>query len=578
MDTELRTYSFGNRPPPAPMQMYPLPDSPTSSLHPIPTAHRSVFDKYKSLLVLMATCICAFFNQYQPVSPLIILFQTGILVFIHWTPNWWFRWLGTILVSLVLSLSMAQVFRDDDTSNWEWKSFGYIVGIDLGVGHAFFILAVIHNRLSIWSDSKGFLFTYATLLTTLYSIMGNFTPLGTLTNIGYAFYDWQSFVQVVSLFGLSSLTWILLTLATCIAHALVIDNQGTRESRRQFSKIFGVFLFLITWLYGSIRLLAPYMYQLAVEDTAIPNEDWLNAACVVIVGQEADAMEMTETLLAANPTVEFVMWTEAAKQVPYYDDRNMSNIYSWQEPRLSEFIKSVSNLSAAYNTTIAATYAVWASPYDVYDDSQYNDLIMIDPIAGDVGEYSKIHPVPIIEIGVIPGPGKYMLSGSTSNIGQFTAGICFDYDFPLFVRNSLSQEGAGGLLIQPANTWGFIGRWHGVSSSFRAIETGRYLARCGAQGPSGLWDPYGSTLAYQSRSDVGVVQFQIPVNPEKVWTVYQSFGFVFDFIVYAFAAIYFGFFFFSLCRPKTRQPETERRSSEQIDESSPINIRNSHQV
>lgn len=473
---------------------------------------------------------------------------------------------------------MAQVFRDDDTSNWEWKSFGYIVGIDLGVGHAFFILAVIHNRLSIWSDSKGFLFTYATLLTTLYSIMGNFTPLGTLTNIGYAFYDWQSFVQVVSLFGLSSLTWILLTLATCIAHALVIDNQGTRESRRQFSKIFGVFLFLITWLYGSIRLLAPYMYQLAVEDTAIPNEDWINAACVVIVGQEADAMEMTETLLAANPTVEFVMWTEAAKQVPYYDDRNMSNIYSWQEPRLSEFIKSVSNLSAAYNTTIAATYAVWASPYDVYDDSQYNDLIMIDPIAGDVGEYSKIHPVPIIEIGVIPGPGKYMLSGSTSNIGQFTAGICFDYDFPLFVRNSLSQEGAGGLLIQPANTWGFIGRWHGVSSSFRAIETGRYLARCGAQGPSGLWDPYGSTLAYQSRSDVGVVQFQIPVNPEKVWTVYQSIGFVFDFIVYAFATIYFGFFFFSLCRPKTQQPETERRRSEQIDESSPINIRNSHQV
>ena len=474
---------------------------------------------------------------------------------------------------------MAQVFRDDDTSDWDWRSFGYIVGIDLGIGHAFFLLGLIHNRLVSWSNSKVYIFTYPTLLTTVFSVIGNFTPIGTLTNIGYAFYDWQSFIQVVSLFGLSSLTWILLTLSVCIAHVFVIDRGvGHRESRRKFSKIFGVSLFVITWLYGSFRLLAPYMYQLTVEDTAVPENKWVNAACVTIVGNEADALDLTIELLASNPTVQFIMWTEAAKQVPYYDDRAITNIQSWQQPHLSDFIHNVSVVSKQYNTTIASTYAVWANPNDVYDDAQYNNLMMIDPVNGDVGEYSKLHPVPIIEIGVIAGTGQYMLSGEAYNIGGFSAGICFDYDFPLFVRNSMAQTGASGLMVQPANTWGFIGRWHGVSSSFRAIEMGTHLARCGSQGPSGLWDPYGSTLAYQSRSDNGVVLFQVPYNVERVWTVYSSFGFVFDFVVYAFAAIYLGMFLYSLCGRKNTPPGDERRTSSQIDEMSPINIRNSPEV
>ena len=585
MDEELRTYSFGNKPPPPPIQVYPSPPAASSSVELVDhdEHHKSVFDQYKSVLVLFATCICAFFNQYQPVSPLIILFQTGVLVYIHWTRNWWFRWLGTILVSFVLSFSMAQVFRTDDQSSaeWDWRSFGYIIAIDMGIGHGFFLLAVVHDRLVSWSSRKAFIFTYPTLLTTVYSIVGNFTPIGTLTNIGYAFYDWQSFIQVVSLFGVSFLTWIILVLAVCIAHALVIDrvDVAKRESRRKFSKIFGFSLFLFTWLYGSIRLLSPYMYQLSVQDTAFPASDWVNAACITVVGTDSDAIEMTESLLVSNPTIKLILWTEAAVRIPFFDDRTITDIQAWQEPRLTDLIRDVSRISSLFNTTIFATYATWAFPNDVYDQSQYNDLMVIDPLVGNVGEYTKIHPVPIIEVDVIPGPEKYMLSGTASSIGEFSAGICFDYDFPLFVRNSMAQTGAGGgLMVQPANTWGFIGRWHGISSSFRAIEMGTYLARCGSQGPSGLWDYYGNTLAYQSRSDSGVVEFQVPYNPERVWTVYSSFGFVFDFVVYAFAALYLGIFFYSFCRHKNRQSHQERRSSEQIDEMSPINIRNSPQV
>jgi|LauGreDrversion4_2_1035121.scaffolds.fasta_scaffold107226_2 apolipoprotein N-acyltransferase len=564
-EQELRTFSFGSKPPPVPFHVFP---ASSSSVITNPRATPSVLDRYKSILILFATCICGFFNQYQPVSPLIILFQTGILVFIHWTPRWLFRWLGTLIVSLVLSLSMAQVFRNDSTSDWDWTSFGYIVGIDMAVGHLFFLLAIIHNRLVSWSQSRVFIFTYPTLLTTVYSVMGIFTPLGTLTNIGYAFYDWQSFIQVVSLFGVSSLTWIILTLAVCVAHMLVID----RGPRRRFVKIFGASLFLINWLFGSIRLLAPYMFQLTIEDTAIPASDWVNAACVTVVGDSADPLQMTTTLLQADPTIQFVMWTEAANRIVFYDDRSIPNPQFWQEPRLTPFINQVTALSKLYNATIASTYAVWANPSDISDISLYNNVMMIDPIAGDIGEYSKVHPVPIIEVGVIPGPDKYMMPGTSTNIGSFTVGICFDFDFPLFVRDSLAQleHGAGGLMLQPANTWGFIGRWHGVSSSFRAIETGTYLARCGSQGPSGLWDYYGNTLAYQSRSDLGVVQFQVPLNPPRIWTVYSSFGFCFDFLVYAFAAIFLGMFFYSLCRPK-KEPRDDTRTSAQIDVKSPIN-------
>ena len=140
----------------------------------------------------------------------------------------------------------------------------------------------------------------------------------------------------------------------------------------------------------------------------------------------------------------------------------------------------------------------------------------------------------MVESQVVAGNDERMAAGTSTNLGSFNAAICFDFDYPEFVRSSVSS----GLLIQTANTWGIVGYFHGINSSFRAIENGAYLARCGSKGPSGLWDQYGNTLSYQPRSGADVVYFDVPNNPERLWTFYSVAGFVFDYFLYAFSAIY----------------------------------------
>jgi apolipoprotein N-acyltransferase len=473
---------------------------------------------------------------------------------------------------------MSQIFRLDggwgvyQDVSWDWSSWGYVILIEIAIAHVLLVFCWIHVRFAKRSTSRLIIFTFPILVSSVYSIVANYTPVGTQTSIGYALYDFQSFIQIVSLFGLCGLNFTILSISACIAHAFFIDsgndtvsrsrgnvngiwtlqNDDGRLNRKKFAISFGFGLFLANWLFGSIRLLAPYMYQKSVIDTAIPASGWINAACVVH-DTGSDTYEATVDLLERDPNTGFVLWSEVALDETYYDIVNSA--HSWQTPKLSKLTDKLKTLSNTYNTTIAATYAVWAKPDDYFDETVYNNIVFIDPWVGSIGAYSKAHPVPFLENDVVAVDND-MLVGDSVTIGNFTVGICFDFDFPSFVRSGMNQNGGGGgLLIQTANTWGIVGRYHGISSSFRAIENGAYLVRCGSNGPSGLWDYYGSTLAYQSRADSGIMQFQIPHNPDRVWTVYNSFGFVFDYIIYAFAVGYLVAFGFSYRKqhPATNQ-------------------------
>ena len=549
-------YSFGNQPPPLPVYVYPPDqggDAPNrvSSQEALvsPTERRRWWrgKRFKTLFLLITTFICGAFNQFQPVSPLVFLFYASFLSFVHVCDSNLVRWLGTLAIACGMSLSMSQIFRLDDGwagSYWDWTSWGYVVGIEIVISHLLLLISIMHVTLARRRpEEKLIIFCFPTLVACIYSIIANFTPAGTQTSIGYGLYDFQSFIQIVSLFGLTGLNFIILTVASCIAHAMVIDTECGRSN---FSRKLGIGIFLINWLFGSIRLLSPYMYQLSVDDTAIPSSGWVNAACVVHE-TGSDAFNATAELLARDPYTGLVLWSEVAMDIPYYDI-----LYSqkdWQIPLLSDFTWNLTQLSSQYNVTIGATYTTWAKPYDFFDTTQYNDLMVVDPVRGVLGTYSKSHPVPIIESDVVAVDDE-MLVGESSTIGKFAAGICFDFDFPYFIRSGIRKEGAGGLLIQTANTWGIVGRFHGISSSFRAIENGAYLVRCGSNGPSGLWDHYGNTLAYQSRADDGVMQFQIPKDPERVWTVYNSFGFAFDYLLYAIGIGYIGILVLTFWKPK----------------------------
>jgi apolipoprotein N-acyltransferase len=76
--------------------------------------------------------------------------------------------------------------------------------------------------------------------------------------------------------------------------------------------------------------------------------------------------------------------------------------------------------------------------------------------------------------------------------GRMATAICFDADFPEFMRQA-GQDRAD-LLVVPANEWREVKDVHVQMAVFRAIEYGVSLVRPAASGLSSAVDPWGRVL------------------------------------------------------------------------------------
>ena len=512
-----------------------VPVDPAASVVPKPTLR-----SWKVKLALLLVCFaCAIFTQYQSVAPCLFIFHATYLSLIHIEKSFWKAYLASLFLSFGLALSMSQVFRSDtsNATSWDWFSAGICLGIQVGVMHAFFLFALIHKRLASISSKKFLVICYPVLVTTAYTIASLYTPIASQASMAYALSEWLSFVQIVSVFGLSGLNFVIVLTSACIAHYYVIDEWNERKN---FASRLGFFVFILTWLFGSFRLAAPFIYQRGVEEITVPTSKLVKGACITGDGQSDVVLDATTKLLTEQPDTKFVVWSEAAGGT-VYDDTAGGVWKASQVPRLSNLLTAVTSLAKTTNATILMTYLTWAYPNDVNDAHVFNKLTAVS--ANDKKTYTKRFPVPVIENDVIAGDND-LLTVTTSPVGGFNAAICYDLDHPGFVRSGMSS----GLLVQSANTWGIVGHFHAISSSFRAIENGAFLLRCGSNGPSGLYDPYGQSLLYDVRKDAGVMTFHLPQSPERLWTFYSNAGFVIDYVLFVAAGFFILLFVMSFKR------------------------------
>ena len=488
--------------------------------------------KLKAGVVLLCFT-CSIFTQYQSVAPCLFAFHALYLTLVYIERKRWLIWAESAFIGFGLTLSMSQIFRPAGETGWDWTSFGIVLGLQTLVIHLFLLMAIVHCRLSRSPMKRNFMvLCYPTLVCCAYAVVALYTPLASQASMAYALSEWSSFIQVVSVFGLSGLNMVIVTTAVCVTHYFVIDVGNYK--RRFFSARLGVAVFTLTWLFGSFRLAAPWMYQRAIEETALAGPEWVDAACIVR-SDSADAKRMiplTGETLESSPNLTFIIWSETASY-SYYDDLGRPMTEDWQKPVLSSLINQTSSLASTYNATLGITYTTWANP-DIVDELEvYSKLTFIDNQGAVIGDYSKRYPVPVIEADVVGGGGQLGLV-TNSSIGDFNDAICYDLDRPEFIRSGAST----GILVQSANTWGIVGHFHAISSSFRAIENGMYLIRCGSNGPSGVVDPYGSALMHQERKDTDVLYFQVPKNPPRLWTFYSHAGFIFDYVLFALCVVY----------------------------------------
>jgi apolipoprotein N-acyltransferase len=169
-----------------------------------------------------------------------------------------------------------------------------------------------------------------------------------------------------------------------------------------------------------------------------------------------------------------------------------------------------------------------------------NSALVLDPALSVVARHDKTHLVPFGEyvplglpiekivsgVGVFsPGdnlrPAVFEHDGKTVKIGTL---ICFEGIFPEISR-SFAANGAN-LLVSITND-----AWFGPTSApyqhlymyvFRAIETGRYVARAANTGVSGYLDPYGRVFARTRLFTEDSVSAEIPLLEKN--TIYTRIG------------------------------------------------------
>jgi apolipoprotein N-acyltransferase len=150
-----------------------------------------------------------------------------------------------------------------------------------------------------------------------------------------------------------------------------------------------------------------------------------------------------------------------------------------------------------------------------------NKLVLIDPTGRTAISYLKSHPVPGWEAGIMRrGDGRLPVAATPA--GRMAAAICYDGDFPEFIRQA--ADGAADLLILPVNDWKPIRIAHFQMHAFRAIETGIPIVRAAASGISGAFDPWGRVLGFTdffARGDRSLT-VQLPVG--GVRTLYARIG------------------------------------------------------
>ena len=150
-----------------------------------------------------------------------------------------------------------------------------------------------------------------------------------------------------------------------------------------------------------------------------------------------------------------------------------------------------------------------------------NKVVLVDPSGQIVMSHLKNRPVAGWEASIMRRGHEGIPVVSTA-IGRISAAICFEADFPDFIRQAGRAD--ADLLIVPANDWKSIKDIHVRMHVFRAIENGVPIVRAAASGLSVAVDPWGRVLSMSDFYAAGdrTMTAQVPVG--RIRTLYARSG------------------------------------------------------
>ena len=150
-----------------------------------------------------------------------------------------------------------------------------------------------------------------------------------------------------------------------------------------------------------------------------------------------------------------------------------------------------------------------------------NKLVLIDPSGAILLSHVKTRPVPGWEAGLMRrGEGPLPIVATPE--GRIAAAICYEADFPGFMRRAGREQVDIGIVV--VNDWRAVKESHLQMHAFRAIENGMAIVRPAASGISAAFDPWGRVLGVADFFTSGDRTMVAQVPAQSVRTLYSRIG------------------------------------------------------
>jgi len=414
---------------------------------------------------------------------------------------------------------------------WEWAYRGMAplptpvrLGMEVGVSTGVALCFVLHRWVESRSESFWTTLALPCGLVAFEFASARLSPGGTWGSFAYSFIDDLAIVQVVSLFGWTSLTFLVAWMAASLSWA---GNE--RVSRRRFVLAAGTvgFVTALVVIYGSLRIesrdlptsrakiaciVAPSTFsQDRVNDVWAYTRGVQASESSRLNAQERIHESLQEHLAAtrqqADRGAEFVFWPEVSASI------TMAEYDAW--------IEAVSDLSVSEGIFVGVGLMVFRP---IEQLPSINKYLLIDPDGQIDMDFIKATRPP--GAGHVIGDGR--LPAIETPLGTTTAAICFDLDFPQLIGQAGRMD--ADVLLAPSNDWREAAPTHAVMARMRAIEQGVTLVRPTRDGITVISDPFGqvNTLMKLDDGQTGSVLAQVSI--ESVSTLYGRIGDLFSWL------------------------------------------------
>lgn len=364
-------------------------------------------------------------------------------------------------------------------------------------------------------------------------IVGFSKLTGTLFSLPITQFDITPLIQVVSITGMEGVAFLIMWLSSTIA-TLWGENFDFKKAKTTtvvFTSVFcgiillgGIYYVLSVPLGPTVKVAGiSVAHKTDFWGTLIDNKTPKDAA----QKHANEIHELNDELFAKSEKVadfgaKIIFWSEADAVI--YDEERES------------FLQRAEDFAKVHHVYFAPSFLVLK--YDTY--SSENKNIMITPEGKIAYEYEKT-------ISRYPTQSDGIIKTVDTPYGKIASAICFDTDFPVFMRKA-GREGVD-ILLNPKFDTRLISPGHTYSGLYRAVENGFSMVSQVNEGISMAVDYRGTILARQdffTTSDKTMIA-DVPIKGRK--TIYNFFG---DWFVYL-NALFLAFWAIKVIKNKSKK-------------------------